>query len=57
MPRPPTERPLSETMTVILRVQRQLDLNKRLGPARKKRVKEKLGEIMTELQDAEQGKR
>lgn len=57
MPRPPTERPLSESMTVVLRLQRQLELSKRLGPARKKRVKEKLGEVMAELQDAEQGKR
>lgn len=57
MPRQPTERPVSESMAVVLRLQRQLDLSTRLGPARKKRVKEKLGEVLTELQNAEQGKR
>lgn len=57
MPRPPTERPLSESMTHVLRLQRQLDLAKRLSPARKKRVKEALAIVMDELQAADQGRR
>ena len=57
MPRPPTERPLPESMAVILRLQRQFELSTKLGPARKKRIKEKLSEVLVELQNADQGKR
>ncbi len=57
MPRPPTERPLSETMTVVLRIRRQLDLQKKLTPARKRRVMEALSVVMDELQAADTGKR
>jgi len=57
MPRQPTERPIQETMAVVLRVMRQLDLNKKLGSARKRRVKEALAAVMDELQAADQGKR
>lgn len=57
MPRPPTERPLSESMTHVLRLQRQLDLSEKLTPTRKKRVKEALATVMEVLQAADQGKR
>lgn len=57
MPRPATERPISETMTVVLRIRRQLDLQKKLSAARKRRVMEALAVVMDELLAADAGKR
>jgi hypothetical protein len=56
MPKPATARPLAETMTVVLRMQRQVELSKKLSLARKKRIKEQLGLVLGELQAADQGK-
>ena len=44
-------------MAVVLRLHRQCELSSKLGPARKKRIKEKLSEVLVELQSADQGKR
>lgn len=58
MPKPLTERPLSEHQQTLYRVERQLELSsKKLGPARLKRVKEHLATVREELQNAEVGKR
>lgn len=58
MPRPLTERPISEHLQIIYRLQRQLELSqKKIGPARWKRIREHLSELLRELQDAEAGKR
>lgn len=51
MPRPPTERPITESMTVVLRLQRQLDMSRALSAKSKKRVKEHLGAVLLELQE------
>ena len=55
MPRTPTERPLPESMAIVLRLQRQLDLSKRVSRERKKRIKEALAVVMDELQAADRG--
>lgn len=52
MPRPTLEKTIPDTMTLTLRLQRYIDLSKKLTPARKKRIKESLSAVMTELQDA-----
>lgn len=51
MPRTPTERPITESMTVVLRLQRQLDMSSHLTAPRKKRVREHLGAVLLELQE------
>lgn len=51
--RPATERPLSEMMTVVLRLSRQSSLSSALDGKQKDRVKEALGVVMTELQKAD----
>lgn len=56
MPKPATERPITESMTVVLRLQRQLDMSSVLKPAQKDRIKESLGEVLIELQQASQSK-
>lgn len=56
MPRPATERPLAESMTVVLRLKRQLDLSTKLSMKRKKIVKEALCVVMDNLQAADRGK-
>lgn len=54
MPKPATERPITESMTVVLRLQRQLDMSRALKPAQKKSIKEALGTVLIELQKASQ---
>jgi hypothetical protein len=54
MPKPATERPITESMTVVLRLQRQLDMSRALKPAQKKSIKENLGAVLMELQKASQ---
>lgn len=41
-------------MTVVLRLQRQLDMSRALKPAQKKSIKEALGTVLIELQKASQ---
>lgn len=51
MPRPTLEKTIPDTMTLTLRLQRYVDLSKKLTPVRKKRIKEHLGAVMQELQE------
>lgn len=43
-------------MTNVLRLQKQLDLSKKLTAPRKKKIKEALSLVMGELQAADNGK-
>ncbi len=50
MPRPATERPLSEMMTVVLRLRRQTEMSTKLDKRCKEKVIASLGVVLTELQ-------